>query len=64
MTEQRIYDQSAVNPKGNPENKNNCIAEVSDGTGWHINQCTRKRGFGKDGFYCKQHAKNHLEVKS
>ena len=25
--------------------------------GWHSHQCSRKRGYGKDGRYCKQHAK-------
>ena len=57
--EERLYDRSALNPKGTPENKNLCIADVMDFSGWHLLQCSRKRGFGLDGLYCKQHAKNH-----
>jgi hypothetical protein len=59
MTEQRIYDQWAGNPKGIPEDKSKCFESVSDGTGFHFYQCRRKRGHGKDGLYCKQHAKRH-----
>jgi len=36
-----------------------CIAKVADDTGWHFYQCSRKRGYGKDGKYCKQHAKRY-----
>ncbi len=52
----RVYDKSALNPKGTPEDKTRCIKEVSDDTGWHIYQCSRKRGYGREGLYCKQHA--------
>lgn len=57
--EKRIYDKSTLNPKGTPENPLLCIDEVMGGTGWHLNQCSRKRGHGIDGLYCKQHARKH-----
>ena len=55
----RVYGKWAGNPKGVPEDETRCIEEVwpSDGHGWNSYQCTRKRGYGKDGLYCKQHAK-------
>lgn len=36
-----------------------CIEVVADPTGWHFYQCSRKRGYGKNGLFCKQHAKRH-----
>jgi hypothetical protein len=48
---------SAGNPTGIPEDKTKCVAEVTDFTGWHQYQCSRKRGHGSKGEYCKQHAK-------
>jgi len=56
LTERR-YDVSSVNPKGIPEDKTRCVAEVTDWSGWHQYQCQRKRGYGPNGEYCKQHAK-------
>jgi len=53
----RVYDQWAGNPKGISEDPSRCVAEVSDFTGWHSNQCSRKRGYGPNDEYCKQHAK-------
>ena len=53
----RKYGVWAGNPRGRPENTTRCIANVSDGTGWHWYQCSRKRGHGPDGLYCKQHAR-------
>ncbi len=38
-----------------PENKDKCVVEVFEG--WHSAQCSRKRGHGPGGEYCKQHAK-------
>ena len=32
-----------------------CIKRVADFTGFHFNQCLRKRGHGPEGKYCKQH---------
>lgn len=34
-----------------------CAEEVR--RDWTYRQCTRKCGHGRDGAYCKQHAKNH-----
>ena len=53
----RVYDKSSLNPRGNREDVTRCISEVSDGTHWHFLQCSRKRGHGPDGLYCKQHGK-------
>lgn len=33
-----------------------CIRYVSE-TGWHFYQCSRKRGHGPEGLFCKQHGK-------
>lgn len=46
------------------EDPTRCVEEVFTNAfgGWsrfHAFQCSRKRGFGKDGLYCKQHAKRH-----
>lgn len=52
-------------PMGKPENPIQCIKEVwpSGSYGWVPHQCSRKRGHGPDGLYCKQHAKKHnMEV--
>ena len=53
----RIYDKWAGNPVGIPEDPTRCVFAVSDITGWHQQQCRRKRGYGPNGEYCKQHAK-------
>jgi len=55
----RKYDQWAGNPDGVEADKTRCIEAVSDDTGFHFHQCRRKKGYGKDGLYCKQHAKRH-----
>lgn len=57
---ERRYGQWAGNPKGTPEDPECCIEEVwpTQG-GWSPYQCSRKRGHGPDGLYCKQHAKKH-----
>lgn len=53
----RIYGAWAGNPQGREENSANCIEEVHEqGRGGMFYQCNRKRGHGKDGLYCKQHA--------
>jgi hypothetical protein len=38
--------------------KTRCVELVTNDL-WHFSQCSRKRGYGKDGLYCKQHAKRH-----
>jgi len=64
------YGQWAGQPKGVPEDKTRCIQTVWPQSGsWADYQCRRKRGYGPDGLYCKQHAKiiasrNNQEVRS
>jgi hypothetical protein len=57
----RRYGVWAGNPDGNPEDVTRCIEEVwnTGSAGWIPHQCSRKRGHGPDGLYCKQHAKRH-----
>jgi len=58
MTEKvRIYGQWAGNPQGYCERTDRCVEKVAPG--WLYIQCSRKRGHGKDGLYCKQHSKWH-----
>ena len=52
-------DGWAGNPKGRKEDTKRCIQEVWPTDGWLPYQCQRKRGYGKDGLYCKQHAKKN-----
>lgn len=62
MTEERRYNSWAGNPKGDPENKERCVQHVYPqdyARGMISVQCSRKRGHGPDGLYCKQHAKNY-----
>lgn len=57
MNELRIYNQWAGNLKGRPEDVTRCIVSIwSDQFVPGGYQCSRKRGHGKDGLYCKQHA--------
>ena len=47
-------------PQGQAEDPARCFEEVyPTGGGWISYQCCRKRGHGRDGLYCKQHAKKH-----
>lgn len=56
------YNQSAINEAGWPEKKDQCVEEVWNGPrGMTANQCSRKRGHGPNGEYCKQHAKRAEE---
>jgi len=55
----RRYGSWAGNPNGVPEDSTRCIESVSDQGGFLFHQCLRKRGYGPDGLYCKQHAKKH-----
>lgn len=52
---ERHYDEWSGNPKGVPENKTKCIAQVMHG--YRFVQCSRSRGYGHTGEYCVQHAK-------
>ena len=53
----RYYDKWAGNEIGFREDEARCVVAVADSTGFHSLQCRRKRGHGKDGLLCKQHAK-------
>lgn len=53
----RKYGVWGGSPTGTfTEDITRCIIEVSPPF-THGCQCSRKRGYGKDGLYCKQHAK-------
>ena len=55
MPKVRIYQQWAGRPQGIKENPNWCISQVHQGRSFVFYQCSRKRGHGPDGLYCKQH---------
>lgn len=64
----RRYGRRAGCNEGRLENPNCCVVAVRTGRHTFISsQCSRRRGFGPDGLYCRVHAKalergNHLEV--
>jgi hypothetical protein len=58
---ERRFGVWAGEPEGRAEDKACCIYEVFPERGIHY-QCCRKRGYGPDAEYCKQHAKK-LEAK-
>lgn len=64
----RRYGQWAGGPKGRAEDPNCCIVEVwGSGRSMLSYQCGHKRGHGKGGNFCLQHAKmiekgRHLSV--
>ncbi len=49
------YGQWSGNPHGTPYNPDKCAYSVMNG--YVSCQCSRKNGHGKDGLFCKQHAK-------
>ena len=51
----RIYNQWAGNESGVREDPNRCIVAVFQRGRYVSVQCSRKRGNGPDGLYCKQH---------
>lgn len=52
----RRYGRWAGNPAGIRENPTKCRRQVAEGgRSVLFHQCSRKRGFGTDGLYCKQH---------
>ena len=51
------YNSWAGNSKGNPYEEIHCAYEVLDTARWLTYQCSRKKGHGPAGLYCKQHAK-------
>jgi len=56
---EKRYGVWAGNPKGVPEDITRCYEEVYVELSHLFRQCLRKRGYGKDGLYCQQHAKLH-----
>lgn len=55
------YGDWAGCPGGHPEDMSKCTQEVFGGVGMGFagigRQCHRKRGYGLEGRFCKQHAK-------
>lgn len=49
------YGQWAGNNAGSPPDYTRCCADVWPPPGHISSQCSRKRGHGPDGAYCKQH---------
>lgn len=62
MTEHkpRRYGMWAGCPGGYAEKTAYCIERVHNN--YLFFQCNRKRGYGQDGLYCKQHAKRHPAI--
>jgi len=56
----RYYGRSYALRK---EDENNCINEIWETGGWGQYQCSRKRGHGPDGLYCKQHDPDRIKIK-
>ena len=50
-------------PKGHAPDYARCCAEVAYPPSWQHRQCTRKRGHGPDGAYCKQHDPDAVRAK-
>lgn len=52
----RTYGRGYAGSPGTPEDPTRCIEKVWSGSmlSGHV-QCSRKRGHGPDGLYCKQH---------
>ena len=58
LLELRTYHSWSGLPQGIPEDRTKCIESVfPHGRGVVSQQCSFKRGHGKDGLYCKKHAK-------
>lgn len=60
----RVYGEWAGNPKGQLENIEYCVESVYRNGRMIEAQCSKKRGHGKDGLYCKQHAKHNPQEAS
>lgn len=55
----RRYGIWSGNPTGTREDITRCVHEVKGKGAWgptENHQCYRKRGHGRDGLYCRQHA--------
>lgn len=50
------YGKWSGRPEGNKPNYDNCCAEIPRAKGAYImKQCERRKGYGPNGNYCKQH---------
>lgn len=59
----RTYEHWSANPSGVPEDETRCVKSVPGAFGGMVSrQCARKRGYGRDGEYCKQHAKRRPAI--
>ena len=61
-TKRRLYGWSYLHPASMAEDPARCIAAVAKAVvgsklaaRWRWDQCSRKRGHGADGLYCRQH---------
>jgi hypothetical protein len=61
---QRRYGTWAGKPDGHPEDLARCIESVYVHGRYVPAQCSRNRGHGPDGEFCKQHAKTHFPFTS
>lgn len=53
------YEIWSGRPDGVAERPERCVESVSAHDGYSGVQCWKRRGHGKDGLYCKRHAKKH-----
>lgn len=58
----RVYGAWAGRPQGVPEDVTRCVESVFADRDWIPHQCTRKRGHGPEGLYCKQHARKRADL--
>ncbi len=58
---ERRYGQWHKMPEGFPEDTTRCVEEVTQHLALRSSQCSRPRGHGKAGLYCRQHAKRHQD---
>ena len=56
----RTYGPSYLSRAEDPAR---CVAAVRDGNGWGDRQCSRPRGHGPGGCYCKQHDPAAVEAR-
>lgn len=62
MVEERIYGRWAGNERGVREDTTKCIKSIFHDGSYISSQCSRKRGHGPNGLYCKQHGKSQEKI--
>lgn len=60
----RYYNKWAGNPDGHREDVTRCIEQVSVPGIYQMSQCSRKRGYGPGGLYCKQHDPDAVKARA